>query len=144
MKLIFSKNFYCGNCLGVINVVTIVLLLAVSISGFFIFGNWYNNFLPTVEDDNFGTYSFSEEYVEFLRVNNKSGNYSLVVRNKLFDKFNITEVKVQGVLCPVISNSIIYGNSITTINLSCVNFDKVSRILVITEFGVVVSNVLVE
>ena len=144
MKLDLSKNFYGKNCLGVMSVITIILLLGVTISGFFLFSNWYNNFLPTVQDENFGSYSFNDEYIDFLKVINDSGSYSLIIRNKVPEKFNVTSISVEGLTCPIISNTIIEGDSITYLNLSCTNFNQVSSVLVITDFGVILSNVLVE
>jgi hypothetical protein len=140
----FKNNIFLGNCRGVLNVVTITLLLGVAVTGFLFFNNWYSNFLPEIQNENLGSYSFTEEYVEFLRVDNNSGVYSLVVRNKVADNFNVTSINVNGVLCSMGSDSLIYRNSITSINLSCSNFEAVSSVMVMTEFGVILSNVLVE
>ena len=140
----FKNNFFLGNSRGVLNVVTIILLLGIVVSGFLYLNGWYSNFIPELEDENFGSYSFNDEYIELLRVNNNSGSYSLVIRNKVADEFNITSINVEGILCPISSNSILIRNSITSINLSCSNFNSVSSVMVSTEFGIVLSNVLVD
>jgi hypothetical protein len=142
--MVFLKNIFKGNCRGILPVVTISLLLIVAVVGFLFFSNWYNNFIPEVQSETFGTYSFTSEYVEFLSVRNNSGYYSLIIRNKVTDNFKIEMIHVDDVSCPFDGDGIIYRNSITIINLSCSEFSDVSDLLVTTDFGLINTNVLLD
>jgi hypothetical protein len=142
--MVFLKNIFKGNCRGILAVVTISLLLIVAVTGFLFFSNWYNNFIPEVQSETFGTYSFTTEYVDFLSIRNNSGNYSLIIRNRVKDNFKIEMIRVDEVMCLFVGDGIIYRNSITTINLSCSDFNDISDILVITEFDLININVLLE
>jgi hypothetical protein len=142
--MVFLKNIFKGNCRGILAVVTISLLLIVAVTGFLFFSNWYNNFIPEVQSETFGTYSFTTEYVDFLSIRNNSGNYSLIIKNKVSDNFKIEMIRVDDVFCPFVGDGIIYRNSITIVNLSCSDFNDISDFLITTAFGLINTNVLLE
>ncbi|NQZ84735.1 MAG: hypothetical protein HRU03_03370 [Nanoarchaeales archaeon] len=137
------NNFYNNNR-AVYNIVTISLLLVVSVVAFLVFSNWYSNYVPALTDDTLNYYSFDEEYVEFLSINNNSGSYELIIRNKIGGDFNVLEILIDDNYCSFIGDGIIYKNAITLIDLLCVQFSSVVSVVVVTQEGVVVSNVLVE
>lgn len=137
------NNFYNNNR-AVYNIVTISLLLVVSVVAFLVFSNWYSNYVPALTDDTLNYYSFDEEYVEFLSINNNSGSYELIIRNKIGGDFNVLEILIDDNSCSFIGDGIIYKNAITLIDLLCVQFSSVVSVVVVTQEGVVVSNVLVE
>ncbi len=129
MKLIKIFN---GSKNGIGPVVATVLLLIVAVVAVTGFGSWFSTFSSNLETKS-EIESMNSIQLDFQLLQKTNSGLVIYVKNPSSQFTKINEIKVDGLVCNLISSDIIGANLVTIVDVDCTsNVGDISEVSILT------------
>lgn len=122
---------------GISEIVAIILIISITMIGFFSVQNWYGGYVNNIETKKLQSLSGpSSESFEIVSFEQEGSTYELKIRSFTPEYTTINDLKINNQECSLPDSNVILGNSLSTIEVSCPSYNSTNEIALITNFGI--------